>query len=118
MIEAVENWEVERVVTSAVSRLSRSVRDFADAVDRIVDTNKVALHVLDMGIDLDPKNPDHYTRAFLYSRRDVRRARGRDQTRQHSRGNHGEPRSGEVARSTTVRVRRRFRGLSHSERGL
>ena len=65
MIAAVENGEVERVVTSAVSRLSRSVRDFADAVDRIVDTNEVSLHVLDMGIDLDAENPDHYTRAFL-----------------------------------------------------
>jgi DNA invertase Pin-like site-specific DNA recombinase len=57
--------EIDRVVVSEVSRLSRSVRDFATAVERIVDEHGVALHVLDMGLDLDPDDRDPYTRAFL-----------------------------------------------------
>ena len=57
MIEAVENGEVERVIASEVSRLSRSVRDFAATVERIVDENEVVLPILDMGIDLDPNEP-------------------------------------------------------------
>ena len=65
MIAAVESGEVERVIASEVSRLSRSVRDFAATVERIVDENQVALHILDIGIDLDPGEPDPYTRAFL-----------------------------------------------------
>ena len=61
MIAAVESGEIERVIASEVSRLSRSVRDFAATVERIVDENQVALHILDMGIDLDPSEPDPYT---------------------------------------------------------
>ena len=57
--------EIDRVVVSEVSRLSRSVRDFAEAVERIVDDHGAALHVLDMGLDLDPDERDPYTRAFL-----------------------------------------------------
>ena len=56
---------IDRVVVSEVSRLSRSVRDFAEAVERIVDEHGAALHVLDMGLDLDPDDRDPYTRAFL-----------------------------------------------------
>src|SRR5699024_2401920 len=48
LMEAVENGEVKRVITSDVSRLSRSVRDFAATVERIVDDNEVGLHILDM----------------------------------------------------------------------
>ncbi|RJT07607.1 recombinase family protein [Halococcus sp. IIIV-5B] len=65
LIEAVEAGDVERVVASEVSRISRSVRDFAATVERIVDENEVGLHILDMGIDLDPDKRDPYTRAFL-----------------------------------------------------
>jgi DNA invertase Pin-like site-specific DNA recombinase len=65
LMEAVENGTVERVITSEVSRISRSVRDFSATVERIVDECGVALHVLDMGIDLDPDERDPYTRAFL-----------------------------------------------------
>ena len=35
------------------------------SVERIVDENEVGLHILDMGIDLDPDDRDPYTRAFL-----------------------------------------------------
>ena len=56
---------IDRVVVSEVSWLSRSVRDFAEAVERIVDEHGAALHVLDMGLDLDPDDRDPYTRAFL-----------------------------------------------------
>ena len=65
LMAAVESGEVERVIASEVSRISRSVRDFAATVERIVDDNGVALHILDMGIDLDPDERDPYTRAFL-----------------------------------------------------
>jgi DNA invertase Pin-like site-specific DNA recombinase len=65
LMEAVEEGEVERVITSEVSRISRSVRDFSATVERVVDECGVALHVLDMGIDLDPDERDPYTRAFL-----------------------------------------------------
>ena len=65
LMEAVESGDIERVIASEVSRISRSVRDFAATVERIVDENGVALHVLDMGIDLDPDERDPYTRAFL-----------------------------------------------------
>ena len=57
--------DVDRVVVSEVSRLSRSVRDFANAVERIVDDHGAGLHILDMGLDLDPDDRDPYTRAFL-----------------------------------------------------
>ena len=56
---------IDRVIVSEVSRLSRSVRDFAEAVERVVDEHGAALHVLDMGLDLDPDERDPYTRAFL-----------------------------------------------------
>ena len=65
LMEAVEAGDAERVVASEVSRISRSVRDFAATVERIVDENGVGLHILDMGIALDPDDRDPYTRAFL-----------------------------------------------------
>ena len=57
--------KIDRVVVSEASRLSRSVRDFAAAVERVVDEHGAALHVLDMGLDLDPDERDPYTRTFL-----------------------------------------------------
>ena len=42
------------MIAAEVSRLSKSVRDFATTVERIVDENEVVLHILDMGIHLDP----------------------------------------------------------------
>jgi DNA invertase Pin-like site-specific DNA recombinase len=65
LMKAVESDNVERVIASEVSRISRSVRDFSATVERIVDECGVGLHVLDMGIDLDPEKSDPYTRAFL-----------------------------------------------------
>lgn len=65
LMEAVEAGDVERVVASEVSRISRSVRDFAATVERIVDENEVGLHILDMGIALDPDERVPYTRAFF-----------------------------------------------------
>jgi DNA invertase Pin-like site-specific DNA recombinase len=65
VLAGIEDGNIDRVVVAEVSRLSRSVRDFTAAVERIVDDLGAALHVLDMGLDLDPHNPDPYTRAFL-----------------------------------------------------
>ena len=48
LMEAVESGEAERVVATEVSRISRSVRDFAATVERIVDDNEVGLHILDI----------------------------------------------------------------------
>jgi DNA invertase Pin-like site-specific DNA recombinase len=61
----IEAGEIERVIASEVSRISRSVRDFSATVERVVDEHGVGLHILDMGIDLDPDDRDPYTRAFL-----------------------------------------------------
>jgi len=60
LMEAVEAGDIERVVASEVSRISRSVRDFAATVERVVDENGVGLHILDMGIDLDHDERDPY----------------------------------------------------------
>ena len=61
----VEDGRVDRVVVFEVSRISRSVRDFSVTVERIVDEHGVALHVLNMGIDLDSDERYPSTRAFL-----------------------------------------------------
>ncbi|UPM44863.1 recombinase family protein [Halocatena salina] len=65
LMNDIENGEIRQVIASEVSRISRSVRDFSATVERIVDENSVGLHILDMGIDLDPNDSDPYTRAFL-----------------------------------------------------
>ncbi len=65
LMAAIEDGEIEQVIASEVSRISRSVRDFSATVERIVDEHSVGLHILDMGIALDPNDSDPYTRAFL-----------------------------------------------------
>ena len=65
LLEDVEAGEIEQVVASEVTRISRSTRDFCATVERIVDENGTGLHILDMGISLDPDESDPYTRAFL-----------------------------------------------------
>jgi DNA invertase Pin-like site-specific DNA recombinase len=65
LMGAVTNGEVERVIASEVSRISRSVRDFSATVERVVDDNETGLHILDMNLALDPDERDPYTRAFL-----------------------------------------------------
>ena len=65
LMQGVESGHIDRVIVSEVSRISRSVRDFSATVHHLVDEHGVALHVLDMGIDVDPTERDPYTRAFL-----------------------------------------------------
>ncbi len=65
LMAAIEAGEISQVIASEVSRISRSVRDFSATVERIVDEHGVGLHILDMGIALDPEDSDPYTRAFL-----------------------------------------------------
>lgn len=65
LMTGIEAGEIEQVIVSEVSRISRSVRDFSATVERIVDEHSVGLHILDMGIALDPTDSDPYTRAFL-----------------------------------------------------
>ena len=40
-MDALSDGEIDRVVVSEVSRLSRSVRDFAASVERIVDRREL-----------------------------------------------------------------------------
>jgi DNA invertase Pin-like site-specific DNA recombinase len=80
LIANLETGDIDHVIVAEVSRLSRSVQDFAASVERIVDEYNAALHVLDMDLDLDLNERDPYTRAFLYGHRDVRRTRGEDQS--------------------------------------
>ncbi|QCJ47238.1 recombinase family protein [Haloprofundus sp. MHR1] len=65
LMTAVDDGTIERVVASEVSRISRSVRDFSATVHRVVDDQEVGLHILDMGLSLEPDEDDPYTRAFL-----------------------------------------------------
>lgn len=46
LMRAVETGDVERVIASEVSRISRSVRDFASTVERIVDDNDLGLNFI------------------------------------------------------------------------
>ncbi len=63
LMAAIEDGEISQVIASEVNRISRSVRDFSATVERIVDEHGVGLHILDMGIALDPEDSDLYTRA-------------------------------------------------------
>lgn len=55
---AIEDGRIDQVISSEVSRISRSVRDFSATVERIVDENGIGLHILDIGIALDPEDSD------------------------------------------------------------
>ena len=60
-MEVVESGDIEHVIASEVSRISRSIWDFFATVERIVDECGVGFHILDMVIDLDPEKSDPYT---------------------------------------------------------
>lgn len=66
LIAAIENGQHDAVVVHSVSRISRSIRDLDQTVDRIVDQNKTALHIVSEGFDLIPnEDQDPYQRALL-----------------------------------------------------
>lgn len=55
----------DAVVVHSVSRISRSIRDLDQIVERIVETNETALHILSEGFDIRPDDDDPYQRAML-----------------------------------------------------
>lgn len=65
LMQQVRAGDVARVIVLEVSRLSRSMRDLASTVETIVDENATGLHILDMGLALEPGEDDPYQRAFL-----------------------------------------------------
>lgn len=61
----VDNGMYDAVVVHSVSRISRSIRDLDQIVERIVEENETALHVLSEGFDIRPNDDDPYQRAML-----------------------------------------------------
>lgn len=57
--------EFDAIVTMSVSRLARSVRDFEDVVDRIVEDADTELHIISEGFEIRPDDSDPYQRAML-----------------------------------------------------
>lgn len=53
------------IITTSVSRLARSVRDFEDVVDRIVEDADTELHIISEGFEIRPDDSDPYQRAML-----------------------------------------------------
>lgn len=63
MLEDVKGGEVSIVITSSVSRLSRSIRDLSDTVDVVID-NGAELHIIDESFQLTGDD-DPYQQAML-----------------------------------------------------
>jgi len=57
--------EFDAIVVNSVSRLARSVRDFEDVVDRIVEDAGTELHIISEGFEIRPNDTDPYQRAML-----------------------------------------------------
>lgn len=56
----------DAVVVHSVSRISRSIRDLDQTVERIIDQNDTALHIISEGFDIVPgDDQDPYQRALL-----------------------------------------------------
>lgn len=65
LLEDVDAGEHDRVVVHSISRVARSVRDFDQTVEHIVDQNETALHIISEGFDIVPGDDDPYQRAML-----------------------------------------------------
>jgi DNA invertase Pin-like site-specific DNA recombinase len=65
LLEDVAAGEYDAVVVQSVSRVARSIRDFEDAVEHIVEEHDTALHIVSEGFDLVPGEEDPYQRAML-----------------------------------------------------
>jgi DNA invertase Pin-like site-specific DNA recombinase len=57
--------EFDAIVVNSVSRLARSVRDFEDVVDRIVEDAGTELHIISEGFEITDDENDPYQRAML-----------------------------------------------------
>jgi DNA invertase Pin-like site-specific DNA recombinase len=65
LVDDVQAGEYDAVVVNSVSRISRSIRDLDDTVDRIVGESDTALHIVSEGFDIRPGDDDPYQRALL-----------------------------------------------------
>jgi DNA invertase Pin-like site-specific DNA recombinase len=65
LLEDVQAGGYDAVVVNSVSRISRSIRDLDDTVDRIVGESDTALHIVSEGFDIRPGDDDPYQRALL-----------------------------------------------------
>lgn len=65
MMNAVDSGEVDAVVSDAVSRVSRSLRDLDRTADRIVEGNNAELHLIKEGFQLIPEKQDPFQRAMF-----------------------------------------------------
>lgn len=65
LMDDVDEGRHDAVVVNSVSRVSRSIRDFDQTVEHIVEENDTALHILSEGFDLEPGERDPYQRAML-----------------------------------------------------
>lgn len=63
MLDQAEQFDA--IVVNSVSRLARSVRDFEDVVDRIVDEADTELHIISEGFELRPDESDPYQKAMI-----------------------------------------------------
>jgi DNA invertase Pin-like site-specific DNA recombinase len=65
LLDDVQAGSYDAVVVHSVSRISRSIRDLDDTVDRIVEDADTALHIVSEGFDIRPGDDDPYQRALL-----------------------------------------------------
>jgi DNA invertase Pin-like site-specific DNA recombinase len=61
----VEAGQYDAVVVHSVSRISRSIRDLDQIVERIVEDNQTAIHFISEGFDIRPDEEDPFQRAML-----------------------------------------------------
>lgn len=65
LMDDVDTGEYDVVVVHSVSRISRSIRDLDQIVERIVKQNRTALHIISEGFDIRPNDDDPFQRAML-----------------------------------------------------
>jgi DNA invertase Pin-like site-specific DNA recombinase len=65
LLADVDDGRFDAVVVNSISRVARSIRDFEDTVEHIVEDNDTALHIISEGFELTPGDEDPYQRAML-----------------------------------------------------
>lgn len=65
MLSQVEAGEYDHVVANSVSRISRSIRDLDQTVERIVEDGGAELHIIGEGLRMSPDESDPYQRALM-----------------------------------------------------
>jgi DNA invertase Pin-like site-specific DNA recombinase len=65
LLADVDDGRFDAVVVNSISRVARSIRDFEDTVEHIVEDNDTALHIISEGFELVPGDEDPYQRAML-----------------------------------------------------